>query len=176
MAKLTAKQEQFCQEYLVDLNATQAAIRAGYSKDTANEIGSQNLAKISISERITELRAERAGRLEITKDMVLAEYAKIAFFDPSKIFKSTVGGDPYIDMSEATKEDWAAVTSIQCEDFVDGRGEDTREVRKVKVTLSDKKAALDSVAKHLGMFTDKVEHSGGINIVWQDPDDASDKS
>jgi phage terminase small subunit len=96
--------------------------------------------------------------------MVLAEYAKIAFFDPSRIFRVGADGDPFIDFSDATKDDWAAVTSVQSEDYLDGRGDDARQVRKVKVTLSDKKSALDSVAKHLGMFTEKVEHSGEVGI------------
>jgi phage terminase small subunit len=58
MSKLTDKQEMFCKEYLIDLNATQAAIRAGYSKKTANEQGSQNLVKLSIQKRIAELKEE----------------------------------------------------------------------------------------------------------------------
>src|SRR5690606_37579871 len=69
---LTTKQEQFCREYLVVLNATQAAIRAGYSKKTANEQGAQNLAKLSVKKRIQELLAERAKRTELTADWVVA--------------------------------------------------------------------------------------------------------
>lgn len=71
MSKLTDKQELFCQEYLVDLNATQAAIRAGYSEKTANEQGSQNLAKLSISTRIAELQKGRADRLEVSQNDII---------------------------------------------------------------------------------------------------------
>lgn len=71
MTKLTAKQEAFCQEYLIDLNATQAAIRAGYSEKTAKDMGCQNLAKPNISEYIAELKAERSERTLINADWVL---------------------------------------------------------------------------------------------------------
>lgn len=69
--KLTDKQEAFCEEYLIDLNATQAAKRAGYSEGTANQIGSENLAKPYIAERIAELQAARSKRVEIDADFVL---------------------------------------------------------------------------------------------------------
>lgn len=68
---LTDKQERFCQEYVIDLNGTQAAIRAGYSKKTANVIAAENLAKPSISARVAEIKAEVAERLEITQDYIL---------------------------------------------------------------------------------------------------------
>lgn len=79
MAKLTAKQEIFCREYIIDLNATQAAIRAGYSKKTANRIASENLSKLDIQKKIQELQQERAERTEITQDKVLKELAGIGF-------------------------------------------------------------------------------------------------
>lgn len=75
--KLTAKQEMFCKEYLLDLNATQAAIRAGYSEKTAQKIGSENFLKPVIQSRITELKADRENRLEINADWVLSQAVKI---------------------------------------------------------------------------------------------------
>lgn len=71
MQKLSAKQEQFCREYLVDLNATQAAIRAGYSAKTANAIGNENLLKPYIAERISKLKQERADKVSVTAADVL---------------------------------------------------------------------------------------------------------
>lgn len=79
MEKLTVKQERFCTEYIIDLNATQAAIRAGYSKKTANRIASENLSKPDIQRKIQELQQERAERTEITQDRVLKELAGIGF-------------------------------------------------------------------------------------------------
>ena len=77
-AKLTEKQQRFVDEYLIDLNATQAAIRAGYSVKTANEQGSQNLAKLSIQQAIAKQMAERSKRTGINQDRVVLELAKIA--------------------------------------------------------------------------------------------------
>lgn len=71
MAKLTPKQELFCKEYLIDLNATQAAIRAGYSQDTASIIGYENLRKPNLVDLIAQLKAERSERTEITSDYAL---------------------------------------------------------------------------------------------------------
>ncbi len=79
MTKLTAKQERFCTEYIIDLNATQAAIRAGYSVKTANRIASENLSKLDIQRKIQELQQKRAERTEITQDRVLKELAGIGF-------------------------------------------------------------------------------------------------
>lgn len=70
---LNAKQERFCQEYLVDLNATQAAIRAGYSSKTARSVGNENLTKPDISSRIAELQAEVQKRCGITREAILRE-------------------------------------------------------------------------------------------------------
>lgn len=81
---LTDKQERFCQEYLIDLNATQAAIRAGYSEKTAYSIGGQNLKKLEIQKKISEMKEERSSRTEITTDRVLEGIANIAFWDDTK--------------------------------------------------------------------------------------------
>jgi phage terminase small subunit len=72
-SKLTAKQKMFCQEYMIDLNATQAAIRAGYSEDTAKEIGCQNLTKVNIQEYLQKLMKERMERVLITQEDVLKD-------------------------------------------------------------------------------------------------------
>lgn len=76
--ELTDRQARFCEEYLIDLNATQAAIRAGYSEKTAREQAAQNLSKLNIQEKIAELKAERAKRTEMTQDSVIQELAAVA--------------------------------------------------------------------------------------------------
>lgn len=78
---LNNKQLRFCQEYVVDSNATQAAIRAGYSKKTAYEIGSQNLRKVEIQKKISELQAKLSAKAEISAEKVINEFAKLAFWD-----------------------------------------------------------------------------------------------
>jgi phage terminase small subunit len=83
---LTPKQKLFAQEYLVDLNATQAAIRAGYSKKTARQTGTENLSKPVIAERIQELMNERAERVKYTSDQALRDLAGIIRFDFRKLY------------------------------------------------------------------------------------------
>jgi len=162
--KLNAKQKQFVKEYLIDLNATQAAIRAGYSEKTARQIATENLAKPDISAAIEEAMAKRSERTEITQDMVLRELAKIGFSNMQDYMKSTKDGDPYLDFSSLTRDQAAALTEVTIEDFRDGRGEDIRDVRRVKFKLADKRAALVDIGKHLGMFKDEVNHNHKIDF------------
>jgi len=75
--KLTEKQKMFCKEYMVDLNATQACIRAGYSEKTAKVIGSQNLTKLNIQEEITKLMKDREERVKLTADKVLEDIERV---------------------------------------------------------------------------------------------------
>lgn len=89
MTKLTAKQERFCREYIIDLNATRAAIRAGYSEKTANRIASENLSKLDIQEKIRQLQQKIEARTEITQDKVLNELANIGFAESSKQIRVT---------------------------------------------------------------------------------------
>lgn len=152
MGKLNAKQKQFCQEYLIDLNATQAAIRAGYSRKTANQQGARLLTKVGVQAELQKLMGKREERTEITQDMVVNELAKIGFANIGDFVRVTSKGDPFIDLSGMTRDQSAALSEVTVEDFTDGRGEDARDVRRVKVKLCDKKGALVDLGKHLGMF------------------------
>lgn len=89
VSKLTPKQQRFVQEYLVDYNATQAAIRAGYSKKTANVQGAQNLAKLSIQEEIQRLGQKTAQKLDISREWVLQRLATIAGADVTDFLSVT---------------------------------------------------------------------------------------
>lgn len=156
---LTAKQERFVEEYLVDLNATQAAIRAGYSAKTAGATGHENLRKPEIQDAISEARIKLSERTEITQEKVLAELAKLGFSNMADYMRGGEDGDPYLDFSDLTRDQAAALTEVTVEDFKDGRGEDARDVRRVKFKLADKISALEKIGKHLGMFTDRVDHT-----------------
>ena len=153
--KLTPKQERFVQEYLIDLNAAQAAIRAGYSAKTARVIGHENLKKPDIAAAIEKARAERAERAKLTGDMVVDELRKIGFASMGDYMKSTPEGDPYLDFSTLTADQKAALAEVTVEDFVDGRGTRARTVKRVKCKLHDKQAALVSLGRHLGLFDPK---------------------
>ncbi len=152
MAKLTEKQKLFVSEYLIDLNATQAAIRAGYSPKTAEQIGYQMLKKTSVSDAIAQAMAERSKRTGITADRVLNELAMIGFANAADIINfgaATVKGD-------ASREDTACIQSVKVKTIPTDAGNITE--REVK--LYDKKSALELIGKHLGMFKDKLEVSG----------------
>jgi phage terminase small subunit len=165
MTELTPKQARFVQEYLIDLNATQAAIRAGYSAKTAEQIGHQLLKKTSVAEAVAQAQAKLSEKTGITVERVLEEYAKLGFANMQDYIRVTDEGDAYVNLSEMSRDQAAAIAEVKVEDFKDGRGEDARDVRRVTFKLSDKRAALDSIAKHLGMFTEKHEHSGNVEII-----------
>jgi phage terminase small subunit len=160
MSKLTDKQRLFVAEYLVDLNATQAAIRAGYSEKTARQQGQRLLTNVDIRRAIEEAEAERLERLGVRAERVLEELARLGFSNMLDYLNISRDGEPYVDLSEMTREQAAAVQEVIVEDFLDGRGEDAREVRRVKFKLADKKAPLELLGKHLKLFTEKHEHTG----------------
>jgi phage terminase small subunit len=169
MAKLNAKQQRFVEEYLIDLNATQAAIRAGYSEKTAGQQGFELLKKPEIQEAIAKAQEARSKRTEITQDMVLQELARIGFAD---IRKAVNWGRSPID-SESDNADpnglrMYPVELVASEEIDDETAAAVSEVSLtqagIKIKMYDKKAALDSIGKHLGMFTEKVDmnHSGNV--------------
>lgn len=130
MAKLTAKQQRFCDEYLIDLNATQAAIRAGYSKKTANRIGAENLTKPVIRAYIDKRMSEKEAELIADQDEVL------------KYLTSVLRGE-----SQST------------EVVVEGQGDGYSEARTIQKEPSEKDRlkAAELLGKRYGIYTDKVE-------------------
>lgn len=157
MAKLTEKQQRFVDEYLIDLNATQAAIRAGYSVKTATTQGSQNLTKLNIQQVIAERMAERSKRTGVNQDRVVLELAKIAFVNATDVINAK---DATIKLSAAS-DDTAAIQSVKVKIIPTKEGEGIeREVR-----LNDKLKALELLGKHLGMWNDKMDVSVNIPVV-----------
>jgi phage terminase small subunit len=164
MAKLTAKQQRFIDEYLTDLNATQAAIRAGYSPQSAYSIGEENLKKPVIRDAIDKALAERSRRTGINQDRVLLELAKIAFVNASDVInmdEATIRGD-------ANREDTATIASVKVKRIPTDDGDIVE--REVKVY--DKIKALELLGKHLGMFTDKLNVNAEMAVrIVDDIDD-----
>jgi len=146
--KLTPKQEKFCNEYLIDLNATQAAIRSGYSKKTANRIGPENLSKPVIAVHIADLREKLQEATGITPESVIREIAKVGF---SNIKAFLEEGNSITDISELPDDVAAAVESIQSDIRHDG-GDSEGYTEKVKLKLHSKLSALNDLGKHLGIF------------------------
>ncbi|MCK0923723.1 terminase small subunit [Acinetobacter pittii] len=156
---LRGKQQRFVDEYLIDRNATQAAIRAGYSPKTATVIGAENLTKPNIQKAIELGEAELAERTKITQDRVMRELEKIGFSNMLDYITITNEGDPVTDFSTLTRDQAAAISEIVVEEYTEGRGDDARNVKRTKFKLSDKRSALVDMGKHLGMFKDHLVHS-----------------
>lgn len=166
MAKLTEKQQRFVDEYLIDLNATQAAIRAGYSVKTAKDIGCQNLAKLNIQQAISEKMAERSKRTGVNQDRIVLELAKIAFVNAADVIDS----DDATIKAGATADDTAAIQSVKVKVIPTKEGEGVeREIR-----LNDKLKALELLGKHLGMWNDKLDVNLNIPVVISGEDDLED--
>ncbi|MBM7869315.1 phage terminase small subunit [Clostridium pascui] len=156
MAKLTAKQKRFCNEYLIDLNATQAAIRAGYSVETAGSIGNENLKKPLIAAYLEKRMANREKRTEITQDKVLNELAKIGFANI----------DDYVEVEDhgSYKDVKIKATKDIPDDKISAISSIKQGPNGIEVKLHDKVRALENLGRHLGMFKDKIEISGTNEI------------
>ena len=151
-----ARHERFCQEYLIDLNATQAYIRCGYKTKNPNSRASELRAKQNISARIGELQAEVSARTGVNQERVIRELARVAFLDPTKLI-DTLDATVLVD---ATKDDLAAIASVKVKS-----GSDWTE-REIK--LADKLKALELLGKHLGMFQDNLNITGELPKIVND--------
>lgn len=157
VARLTKKNEVFCDEYLIDLNATQAAIRAGYSVESAGSIGSELLKKPEIRARIDRAMAERSKRTGINADRVLLELGKIAFVNAIDLINMN---DATV-LSDASRDDTAAIASVKVKVIP---GEDGDGVER-EIRLADKLKALELCGKHLGMFKDSPDSAAPVTVV-----------
>lgn len=146
MPRLTEKQKRFVEEYLVDLNATQAAIRAGYKEKTAYSTGCENLRKPEIQAAIQEAMANRSARTEITQDMVLQELAAIGFSKATDFVKISQSGAVKLTPTDAlSDEQQRAIAGIK-----EGK-------YGVELKIHDKIHALHLIGQHLGMFSGSKE-------------------
>lgn len=148
--ELTDKQKSFVNEYLIDLNATQAAIRAGYSKKNADKIGSQLLGKSRVSAEIQKAMAKREKRTEITQDRVLKELATIGFFQITDFMKVDKGQLVIKDTSDVDLENIPAISGIKATQF----GLDVR--------FHDKVKALELIGEHLGMWSGNTGNADSL--------------
>lgn len=161
--KLNEKQKRFADEFLVDLNATQAAVRAGYAKASAHSQASDLLKNPKIVEYLSSKREKLQGKLEITQERVLQELARIAFFDSGRLFDDAGEPIPLSCIDEDTRRAIVGVELVTKGNDLIGIGE----VQKIR--LADKKGALDSIARHLGMFKDTINlnHKGIESLVLE---------
>lgn len=160
--KLTEKQKRFVEEYLIDLNATQACIRAGYKVDNARQQATENLSKPYIAEAIERAMAERSKRTGINQDRVIQELARIAFVKITDV----VDADGEI-RRDASDDDLACIESVKVKDS-DNQFGGSRE-REVK--LAPKMKALELLGKHLGMWNDKLNVDVNLPVFYEGEDD-----
>lgn len=162
---MTPKQERFIAEYLIDLNATQAAIRAGYSEKTSYSQGQRMLKNVEVQEALSTAQNKTATKLEITKERIVAELAKIAFAD---IRKAVRWGKSPIDTTSANADPNGLgvypvelVPSATIEDDIAAAVSEVSLTQTgVKIKMHDKKSALVDLAKMLGFMVEKHEHTG----------------
>lgn len=161
---LTEKEEKFCQEYLIDLNATQAAIRSGYSKKTSHSIGHENLKKPEIASRISNLRKGLIEKTGITQERVLLELTRMGLSDIKKYYTQ---GFQLTDITELPDDLSAAIQSVKTTTLEGEFGSKTT----VEFKLHDKKGSLDMIAKHLGFYEQhNNQKNKGNKAVYKLPD------
>lgn len=158
---LTPKQQRFVAEYLIDLNATQAALKAGYSKRGIRVASSRLLADVNIQREIEDQLDARAARTGITQDKTLRELGRLGF---SNMEDYAEWGDGYLKLRESadlTRAQKAAVIEVSCISVTVTKAGATETKSQVKIKLADKEGALDKIARHLRMYP---KESGDINI------------
>ncbi|WP_145555712.1 terminase small subunit [Yersinia canariae] len=154
---LTDKQEMFCREYLIDLNATQAAIRAGYSVKTANRIAAQLLSKLDIQNRIAELKAQRNDLVGINAAYVLNRLVEIDQMDVLDILLPNGELKPIKDWPKTWR------TTLSGIDVTEIPGDVPGFLKKIK--WPDKVKNLELLGKHISVqaFSDKLETKHSID-------------
>lgn len=163
MAKLTAKQQRFCDEYLIDLNATQAAIRAGYSEKTAKSIGQENLTKPDIKEYIKNRMDEKEESLIAKQDEVLRYLTSVMRREKSEhVVVTLVDEKSYY----APDEDGKMRKRTEKKEFP--------KIVEIPARLSDSNKAAELLGKRYGLYTDSVDVNGSIPVVISGGDKLED--
>lgn len=159
---LTPQQELFCQAYALDPNGTQAAIKAGYSENSARQIASENLSKPYIQDRVNELLCDRARAMRVTADAVLAELHRIATADISLIFNEKGELRPIHEIPSDVRK---AIASVEIDELFDGYGKDREQIGLTKkIKFWDRNRALEMLAKNLKLLSDKIEVTGRVTL------------
>jgi phage terminase small subunit len=162
---LTEKQQRFVAEYLIDLNATQAAIRAGYSAKTAGNIGYEQLGRPDIAEAIAGAKAKRSEKTGINAEWVLKRLADAADADLADLYDDAGALRPVKEWPLAWRK--GLVAGVEVEELFEGRGEDRELIGRVrKVKIADRTKHIELIGKHVDVqaFKEKVEHEGALTL------------
>lgn len=160
---MNPKQARFVAEYLVDLNATQAAIRAGYSRKTAEQQGPRLLGNAEIAAAVSAGKAKQLEKADISATRVLEELRRLSFADLRQLFDEHGNLRP---IHTLTAEQAAAIASVEVvkKNLTAGDGQmDT----VIKLKVWDKPRSLEMLAKHFGLLTERLEHSGQLKIIHE---------
>lgn len=154
---MTDAQKRFCNEYLIDLNATRA-YKVAYPNckkdETASAAGSRMLGNVKVQEYISKKQKEIEKRAEVTQDMVIKELAKIAFLDIRKLYTENGQLKNVADLDDDIA---GAISSLETLEEYEGYGEDRERIGDTqKVKMLDKTKALELLGRHLGIFNDKL--------------------
>jgi phage terminase small subunit len=155
--ELPPRQARFVEEYLVDLNATQAAIRAGYSRKNADKIGPELLGKTRVAAAIAAGRAQATGKAEVTVARVLRELLPVGTSDIAEVLEACEWGHL---LAKAPAHVRRAIASVKVKRYCEGKGDAAREVELVEFKLWPKLQALELLGRYLAMFTDRHEVTG----------------
>jgi phage terminase small subunit len=153
---LNPKQKTFVAEYLIDLNATQAARRAGYRPRRAQKTGSRLLQRRDVRAAIAEAQAQRLAKLDMDAEAVLTELAKIARASVLDYMRVGEDGEPIIDLSRLNQDNAAAIANVTIDRFKGADGADKSQIRRVKISFHNKVAALHELARHFGLAREYV--------------------
>lgn len=167
---LTDQQEQFCREYLMPdpksgkpFNGTQAAIRAGYAPKAARQQASRLLSNVNVQAYLSVLQAPSIKKFEVTQERIMEEVARVAFSNLFDFVTVDDNGYAYINLSDITREQAAALAQIEVIELPP-HGEEEREVLKVKIKMWDKLNALEKLMKRHGLLKEQIEVSGKVEL------------
>lgn len=166
---LTKKEIRFCEEYLISFNATEAAIKAGYSKNSASSIGSENLRKPKVIKYLEVKSKKTLEKLEISQERTIKEIARIAYADPRKMYNEDGTLKRVVDMDDDTAP---TIASCKQEELFEGRGEERMQVGVIKeVKQWNKPEALNTLAKIQKLYADTPPPPPTINVNALDKED-----
>ena len=160
MARKNSRHDRLCREYIKDLNGTRAAIAAGYAKKSAKVTASQLLTNPNVQALLAKLTKKHADKLDLSTEKVLSGLSSMGLSNMLDYIKTTEDGGAYVDLSNLTQEQAAAIQEVTVDEYTEGRGKAARRVKRTKFKLADKIRALELLGKYLKLFTERVEVTG----------------
>jgi phage terminase small subunit len=166
---LTERQKLFVDEYLVDLNGKEAAIRAGYAPRSAKKSAWNNFANPAIAAAIAERQAERIEAIAMRAEEVLRELSAIARANILDHLRPGSDGGPIVEIDADAA---AGLCEVTVEHFTEGSGEEQRSGRRIRIRMRDKVAALDRLGKHYGLYRERISHEKPEGSTIVTPEDS----